>query len=126
MKFKNCILFFLMIISVAAHGQVVNWQWARNSVCSQSNGYATAMNSTSDAAGNLYVAGYFADTSLSFGNQILSSQTFAGSDTGYIFIVKYDPAGNVLWTKKANGTGYFTLNGIWFPIGIDTDSFGNV
>ncbi len=112
---------------MTAHGQAVNWQWTRNSVCSQANGYAAAMNSASDAAGNLYVVGYFADTALSFGNQILSSQNnFTGTDTGYIFIVKYDPTGNVLWTKKANGPGNSTLNGMWFPIGINTDSFGNV
>lgn len=116
-----------MMICMSAHGQAVNWQWTRNSVCSQANGYAATMNSASDAAGNLYVAGYFADTALSFGNQILGiPNNFAGTDTGYIFIVKYDPTGNVLWTKKANGPGNSTLNGIWFPIGINTDSFGNV
>lgn len=127
MKVKICLIFFVLAIYVSAHGQAVNWQWARNSVCSQTNGYAVAMSTASDATGNLYVAGYFADTALSFGNQILSCQNnCTGADTGYIFIVKYDPAGNVLWTKRANGPGYSTLNGIWFPIGINTDPFGNV
>ncbi|MFN0187457.1 MAG: T9SS type A sorting domain-containing protein [Bacteroidia bacterium] len=127
MKVKIYFTLFIMMICMAAHGQAVNWQWTRNSACSQANGYATAMNSASDAAGNLYVVGYFADTALSFGNQILSCQNnFVGTDTGYIFIVKYDPTGNVLWTKKANGPGNSTLNGMWFPIGINTDSFGNV
>lgn len=127
MKVKICLLFFIMIIGVTAHGQALNWQWTRNSVCSQTNGYAAAMNSALDVNGNLYVVGYFADSALSFGNQILSCQNnFGGTDTGYIFIVKYDPTGNVLWTKKANGPGNSTLNGIWFPIGINTDSFGNV
>jgi hypothetical protein len=37
-----------------------------------------------------------------------------------IFIVKYDPAGNVIWAKSAGGTG------IDYGRGITCDKFGNI
>lgn len=50
-----------------------------------------------DATGNSYVTGYFS-TAVTFDAISLSG---TGRD---IFIVKYDPLGNVIWARSANGT----------------------
>ena len=52
---------------------------------------------TTDAAGNVYNIGNFGPT-ITFGNTILTS-----TGDGDIFIVKYDPNGNVIWAKSAGG-----------------------
>ena len=58
--------------------------------------------SVCDAAGNLYVTGSFEGTA-TFGTNVLnSSGGFAFDD---IYVAKYDPAGNVLWAKRAGGSG---------------------
>lgn len=68
---------------------------------------------TTDSQGNVYATGKFESSSITFGTITLN----ASSGTNF-FIVKYDPSGNVLWAKTANGIaeGY----------GITTDSSGNV
>ncbi|MCF8296448.1 MAG: T9SS type A sorting domain-containing protein [Saprospiraceae bacterium] len=51
-----------------------------------------------DANKNVYVTGFFNSTSISFGTTTLTNVGFSD-----IFIVKYDPNGNVLWAKSAGG-----------------------
>ena len=51
-----------------------------------------------DATGNSYVTGYFSGA-VTFD---AISLTGTGRD---IFVVKYDPSGNVVWAKSADGTG---------------------
>ncbi|HEV2693122.1 MAG TPA: SBBP repeat-containing protein, partial [Verrucomicrobiae bacterium] len=66
------------------------------------NSVLLANASVCDAAGNFYVTGSFEGTA-KFGTNVL------GSNGGYAFddmyVVKYDPAGNVLWARQAGGTG---------------------
>lgn len=50
-----------------------------------------------DASGNVYVTGYFQDTTY-FG-----SQQLIGYGNYDIFIVKYDSSGNVVWAKQEGG-----------------------
>jgi hypothetical protein len=55
-----------------------------------------------DDSGNAYMAGYFADSVLTFG-----STDLVNSNPGYyndIFLVKYDANGTVIWAKSADGT----------------------
>jgi hypothetical protein len=52
-----------------------------------------------DAQGNAFVAGHFVGSAL-FGTNLLSASTPTDMD---IFLVKYDPAGNVLWARRAGG-----------------------
>lgn len=52
-----------------------------------------------DNAGNAYVTGSFNGTA-AFDNMSLSSSSYD------MFVVKYDGSGNVIWAKKAGGTGY--------------------
>jgi Immunoglobulin domain/Beta-propeller repeat len=65
-------------------------------------GYALA----SDAGGNAYLAGSFTGTA-TFGSSNLTSS--GGSD---IFVAAYSTAGNVLWSRKAGGTGFDSGYGI--------------
>jgi hypothetical protein len=64
---------------------------------------ATATGVATDKAGNVYVTGFFNKT-VNFGGISLSlgpNQSYQGTD---IFIVKYDPEGNIVWAERAGGT----------------------
>ena len=70
-----------------------------------------------DAAGNVYVTGYFQSATITFG---ATTFTNADSTTGDIFIVKYDPSGNVLWAHNAGGPRNDQA------MSVATDAAGNV
>lgn len=72
-----------------------NFLWARSSDNDYTNyGYAVS----ADASGNCILTGKFYD-SITFDGWTLSS-----SGDGDIYIVKFDPNGNVIWAKGAGGT----------------------
>jgi hypothetical protein len=56
---------------------------------------------TVDASGNVYIAGDFYSSTLTFG-----SFTLKKTDHIDIYIVKYDTDGNVLWAKREGGDAY--------------------
>ncbi len=87
-----------------------NFLWARD----MGGSYVYASDATVDAAGNLYLAGWFDGTD-SFGSTTLTS---AGSDDGYVS--KLDSAGNFLWTEQDGGTG---SDG---PYQVAVDGAGNI
>ena len=92
--------------------QSPNWAWAKsvgNTSSDQGRSVAT------DASGNIFMTGYFAGSTITFGTTTLTS---AGS--GDVFIVKYDTNGNALWAKSAGGNDYDLGNSI------TTDASGNV
>jgi len=60
-----------------------------------------AVNSIStDGNGNLVACGYFFSSSLVLGGVSLLNSSYGTSD---LFVVKYDPSGNVIWAKSAGG-----------------------
>src|SRR5262249_36871236 len=67
-----------------------------------------------DTSSNLFVTGYFSGTA-TFGSSNLVSAGFQN-----VFCCKYDPAGNVLWVRRAGGT----LND--FGSGVAVNAQGNV
>jgi hypothetical protein len=69
-----------------------------------------------DAAGNSYITGYFASSSIVFGSTPFLANV-GGND---IYIAKYDPSGNALWAKSVGGS----LNET--GLGIGTDAGGNI
>ncbi len=75
-----------------ASGNVI---WAKSAGVANSAGEGIS----TDANKNVFVAGSFADSSITFGTTILTN---AGHDD--MFIVKYDDSGNVIWAKSAGGT----------------------
>lgn len=83
----------IFLVKYDPNGNVL---WAKNEV-----GVSDEANSvTTDASGNIYVAGYFGGASSIFGTDTLTN---AGTEN--IFLAKYDTGGNVLWAKGAGGTG---------------------
>ena len=55
---------------------------------------------STNAAGNVFLTGYFQSDSIIFG-----SVTLHNAGVNNVFIVKYDANGNVLWAKSAGGFG---------------------
>lgn len=69
-------------------------------------GYGIAV----DGSGNVYVTGSFGSPTITFGSTVLTN---ANTDDSFdMFIVKYDTGGNVLWARKAGGTGYDDGNAV--------------
>jgi hypothetical protein len=54
-----------------------------------------------DKAGNIFIVGEFFSSSITFGAASLSNASSTGKSD--IFIVKFDPNGNVIWARKAGG-----------------------
>jgi gliding motility-associated-like protein len=72
--------------------------WMRQNGDMDSNSKSWMSSVVTDNAGNLYVTGAFNDT-IVFGPYTLKAY---GAWYNEAFVVKYDPAGNVLWAKQAN------------------------
>ena len=101
---RSFCFFILILISSSIKAQL-NQEWVR-SYNGPVNGNDEALTHTTDAAGNIYVAG-----------KIL------GSATGFdMYIVKYSSSGSLLWEKVYNGPG--SGNDIAYSINLDRS--GNV
>jgi hypothetical protein len=74
------------------YAQAPSWVWAKSA--GNAKGHSIAV----DAKGNVYVTGYFESDSLTLGS--ITLRRAGGKD---IFVVKYDPNGQVLWAKSAGG-----------------------
>lgn len=85
----------LIMLSFNASSQTPNWLWAKSA---GSNGYDYATSVATDTLGNSYVTGYY-NAGISFD----ATHSFTSSGSSDIYLVKYDPAGNVLWAKTATG-----------------------
>jgi len=70
-----------------------------------------------DYAGNIYVSGSFEGATVSF-DAVTLTNIFPGVED--IYVVKYDPSGNVLWARSGNGS-----NLEWATC-VTTDPYGNV
>jgi hypothetical protein len=91
------ILFFL--IQIKSNAQ---WLWAEKA---GSTNVDVAYDIATDKSGYIYVTGLFNSNSIVFGTTTLSN---AGSND--LFLVKYSPAGNVIWAKKAGGNDWDEAN----------------
>ena len=58
---------------------------------------------STDGTGNIFVAGWYTSPTINFGTGVLTN---SGSATNEIFVVKYDPNGNAIWSKSIGGTNY--------------------
>ncbi len=113
MKLKLYTLFILLLCGMATFSQEqVSWAWAKSATGSNlDEGKSIA----TDMVGNVYITGCFLSPTLTFGNITLTNGGFYD-----IYIVKYDPNGNVIWAKGSESTGYD------YGTGITTDEMGNV
>jgi hypothetical protein len=75
--------------------------WAKTAVANPSSPNDWGLSVCSDAGGNVLMTGFFSGPAISFG-------TYTLTNTGHqnMFLVKYDPNGNVLWAKNPIDTAY--------------------
>lgn len=108
------LLLFLINTSLICFSQnnTPNWKWAK-AVGGSDDEFATSV--TTDLNGNVIVTGYYESLSMSIG-----ATTLFGNGSYEIFIVKYDPYGNILWAKSANGAS------LDYPNDITSDINGNI
>lgn len=104
----------LLLYACSLNAQAPDWRWARFSEGADHNEVRSV---ASDAAGNVYACGFFRSTSTRFGNVTLTN---SGPGFYEIFLVKYNPEGNVLWAKSAGGSEDDRAHAV------TTDAAGNV
>ncbi len=106
MKQNKFIFLFLLLIQTS-YSQT--WHWAQNSI---GGGLNEGFDTSVDFNGNVYVTGSFDTTSVSFGTYTLTNSKTTGGTNANVFLVKYDPNGNVLWAKSAGGSNYCWANSV--------------
>ncbi len=87
--------------------------WAKKGGGSGSD-YATGV--AVDGSGNIYVTGYYYGPTIQFGATALTSAGFYD-----MYVVKYNPDGNVIWAKSATSGG----TGADYASGVAADRAGN-
>lgn len=96
-------------------GQGPAWIWAKNAAVTVGTSGAMGKSVATDVAGNIFVCGYYDNSSVTFGSTTLTNK---GLDN--LFIAKYDSGGTVLWAKGAGGTAGDEADGL------AADGAGNV
>lgn len=92
-----------VLAATSAQAQTPAWQ----SLLIGTNGYGSVEAMTTDAAGNVYVAGYFN------GRLTLGSTTLVGLGFGDAFVAKWNPNSNAfVWAKSAGGAYEESIAGI--------------
>ena len=116
MKINILLSAISILLTANCFSQTPNYLWANRAGV---NG-ATANNVVTDANGNVILAGNFVGANILFGTTTLTNA--GGGNSSDIFVVKYDPDGNVLWAKKQTGGG----TGSDEARGVAADASGNV
>jgi hypothetical protein len=98
-------------IFIAKYNSTGDFQWIQRA---GGTGNDEAYAASNDSGGNVYITGYFSGTANFSGTSLIS---YGAND---IFIAKYNPAGGLLWVKKAGGTGSD------YGMGIKVDNSNNV
>lgn len=88
-----------------------NWQWEKKGSAPSISNLDIGYSISSDQNGFVYIAGTFNSTTITFGSTTLTNT--GGSSNRDIFIVKYDSLGNVMWAKKAGGSGDDEVSSIY-------------
>lgn len=98
-----------------------NILWATQSTAASTNtllDFSAGLAVASDSAGNSFVTGYFEDTVYVGTHKLIS--TYVPGNSYSIFLVKYSPAGNVLWAKQTKDDSA-NSEGIGNAVAIDRD-----
>lgn len=101
----------IFIVKYDASGNVL---WAKSGGNQNYNNYPTI---SADTSGNIIMTGFYNAASITFDAVTLTNPSAPESD---IFIVKYDPSGNIIWAKTEGGPGDQTA------YDITTDRAGNI
>src|ERR1035437_397511 len=100
--YLTLITFFLF--SLVLKAQAPSWAWAKSGDGTNDDG---AYSIATDASGNVFIAGGFSSPTITFG-----TYTLTNNGSYDMFLVKYDPSGNVMWAKSAGGANSDVINGI--------------
>ena len=101
---KLYIIFFLIhflfsaSIDLQTYAQAPGWLWAKKAAGIGVSNFSVGEAIATDASGNIYVGGYFDGPEITFDSYTVYSP---GNSNEQLYLVKYDPAGNVLWAKSA-------------------------
>lgn len=98
-----CVGVLLLMGSMEAQAQLPDWLWARKGGV---DGNGLIEKTATDAAGNVFVCGYFGSSAL-LGTIQLNA---VGSDDG--FVAKLDPSGNWLWAVSMGSTDVDDVTGL--------------
>ena len=98
---------FFIVKFDASTGNVL---WAKRAGGAETD---CGFNVETDESGNIFATGYF------YGSATFGSTTLTTAGASDIFIAKYTGSGNLLWAKRAGGTGSD------YGYGIATDKSGN-
>jgi Secretion system C-terminal sorting domain len=93
-----------------------NAVWLRNGIGESRNGFIVC-----DSQNNICMLGRFRDPTIIFGDIVLQNMCNTSA-----FLVKYDPAGNVIWAKKYGGTGTGIDASATYPYNIAIDDMDNI
>lgn len=107
---------FFILLSNYTKAQAPGWLWV-NGVGGNYNDVGNSI--CTDANGNAIVVGNFASDTIIFGTTIFTDTNISAIEP-YIFITKYNRAGNVLWAKCAGGPNRT------FASSVCTDANGNI
>lgn len=103
---KNLIPTFLILLLTLA-GKTQTWNWAVNTT-GNATGVVNAL--CTDPVGNIFEAGYYIGSTISFGNTTLVKPGSPNVGSG-CFIAKYNAGGMVLWAISFGGTSYDMIRG---------------
>ncbi len=107
-QIKNAVITFIFITNFVIFNNTncnaQSWLWAKSHGGSLSD---KARKVCTDASGNVYVAGTYSSSSISFG-----AINLGNSGSGDVYVVKYDPSGSPLWANKIGGAGNEEVGGI--------------
>ncbi|MFZ5554924.1 MAG: SBBP repeat-containing protein [Bacteroidota bacterium] len=108
----NCAGFYdIFLAKYDANGNVI---WAKRA---GENEHDASYSIATDNYGNVYVVGSFISNTITFGTITLTNLSIFNDD---MFIVKYDPSGNVIWAKSTGGIALDKA------LSVTTDTLGNV
>ncbi len=112
-------LSLIFSISCFAHGQTQNWLWGRGAF-QPDTGASCGKSVCIDPKGNIFVTGAYNNSSISFGSTTLTNVVSGDYYYYNILLLKYDPAGNLIWAKQIGGAN----DDVSFSV--CTDASGNV
>lgn len=85
-----CLLFFLINFNLQSQGPIYHWAKAAGN-----GGNEIGKVIKTDSNGNVFIAGSFFSTTITF-----STVTLTNQGNGDIYICKYDASGNLIWAKS--------------------------
>lgn len=94
---RSVSLFFLLLSSLAAQSQTMDWGWSRSYGSNSTN---RDVHITTNSQNGIFTCGQFGSS----GTQV-GSYTFTSAGGQDIILTKHDTSGNLLWAKAFGGSG---------------------